>query len=59
MTPRAPLLELCFHSVRDEREFREVSVMKAKSANEFPDPLNGVKIRTVGRKELESETILV
>src|SRR3990170_7771903 len=48
---RLPLSELLFNGIRDEGEFREVSIVETKPANKFPYPLDGVKIRTVGWEE--------
>jgi len=51
----SPLSELRLHGIRDMREFREVPVMEAQAADEFPDSLDGVKLRAVRREEEQLE----
>lgn len=46
-----PLLELCFNGRCDKRKVREVSIVKAKAADKFPNTLDGVEVRTIWWKE--------
>jgi hypothetical protein len=59
LVAHAPLLELSLHGGGNKGELREVSIVKTKTADKFPNPFDGVEIRTVGRKEKQLELRLL
>jgi hypothetical protein len=59
VTAVSPLGELRLHGIRDMREFREVPVMETQAPSEFPDSLDGVKVRAIRRKEEQLECWLL
>ena len=50
-----PVRELSFNRVDDAIKKAEVAVVQAEPAGEFPDSLDGVQFRAIGRQEVQGE----
>lgn len=51
-----PFGKLFFYHRDDAIESWEVLVMDTKSTRQFPNPLNGIQVRAVGRKVVETKS---
>ena len=54
-----PSLELALDSFDHAVEESEVPIVEAEPAGQFPHTLDGVQVRTIGRKKLERESGLL
>jgi hypothetical protein len=50
-----PDAQLRVHGRGEFGERREVAVVQAKTAEQFPDALDGIELRTVGREKMEAK----
>jgi len=48
LVAHAPLLELPLHGGGNKCALQEISIVKTKTADKFPNPFDGGEIRTVG-----------
>ena len=53
----SPVRELGFDGNRDIAQAGKVAVMGTKTTRELPHTLRGIQLRTVGRQEIQGETV--
>ena len=53
-----PSVEHTFHGIDHILQFGEVSIMSSFSPRDFPNPLNGIEFRAVGRHKLQRKFLM-